>query len=282
MPVFSYLWKLPIGYHIDDKIGRTLIVVVAHKIRLEFANTQPKAKMTVKTRIEFKKGKSEGNRAAIASRIIKILGVQEAHDLDLRLGASLVCSLVLGFVLVTASGCSTIKTQHFSNPALQFAPFPEEIIPAEEVSEIDSSPLGFITPLQFKESFDWPVDQARLTRGFLPNARPRPHLGLDLADRKGTPVLAANDGYVIYAGSGFRGYGRFIIIEHEGEWASFYGHLDKILIKQGTFIHKGDLIGQMGRTGRATGTHLHFELRHDRKAIDPIAFLPQETHASNN
>lgn len=239
--------------------------------------------MLIKANFEIKKANSEGNSRLIStSTLFNILGVQEARDWDLHLGRSLICNLALGFILVIASGCSTIKTQHFSNPALQFAPFPEEIIPAEEVSEIESSPLGFFTPLHFKESFDWPVDQARLTRGFLPNARPRPHLGLDLADRKGTPVLATNDGYVIYAGSGFRGYGRFIIIEHEGEWASFYGHLDKILIKQGTFIHKGDLIGQMGRTGRATGTHLHFELRHDRKAIDPIAFLPQETHASNN
>ena len=113
----------------------------------------------------------------------------------------------------------------------------------------------------FKAEFEWPVDQARLTRGFLPHARPRPHLGLDLASKKGTPVLSASDGHVIYAGSGFRGFGRFIIIEHEGDWASFYGHLDKILIKQGEFIKKGTLIGKMGRTGRATGTHLHFEIR---------------------
>jgi len=182
-------------------------------------------------------------------------------------------------IVYLSTGCSSIKTPHFSSsPSLQFAPFPNEIIPVEEAYEQEESSglFGFITPLNFKAEFEWPVDQARLTRGFLPHARPRPHFGLDLASKKGTPVLSASDGYVIYAGSGFRGFGRFIIIEHEGEWASFYGHLDKILVKQGERIKKGDLIGKMGRTGRATGTHLHFELRHDRKAIDPIAFLPHD------
>jgi len=181
--------------------------------------------------------------------------------------------MMLGLINLSI-GCTSIKTPHLSSPALQFAPFTDDIMPIEEASVEESGPLGLTTPLSFKSEFEWPVDQARLTRGFLPHARPRPHLGLDLASKKGTPVLSASDGYVIYAGSGFRGFGRFIIIEHEGDWASFYGHLDKILIKQGEYIKKGDLIGKMGRTGRATGTHLHFELRHERKAIDPIAFLP--------
>lgn len=186
--------------------------------------------------------------------------------------------MALGLLNFFSTGCTSIKTPRLSSPSLQFAPFPNEVIPVEEAYEEDSNPLGFITPLNFKAEFEWPVDQARLTRGFLPHARPRPHLGLDLASKKGTPVLSASDGHVIYAGSGFRGFGRFIIIEHEGDWASFYGHLDKILIKQGEFIKKGTLIGKMGRTGRATGTHLHFEIRHDRKALDPIAFLPQGMH----
>lgn len=188
----------------------------------------------------------------------------------LKLEESLIAigSMLLVFVTVA---CSSLNTPQFSGPSnLQFNPIPTEIMPSEE----NESPLGFISPLEFKSDFDWPVDKARLTRGFLPNARPRPHLGLDLAAAKGTPIFAALGGHVIYAGSGFRGYGRFVIIEHNDEWATFYGHLDKILIKQGQTIKQGELIGKMGRTGRATGTHLHFELRKDRKAIDPIAFLP--------
>lgn len=151
------------------------------------------------------------------------------------------------------------------------------MIPSEIPSRglLMDDPIYSFQPTEVDPRFDWPVDKARLTRGFLPNARPRPHLGLDLASTKGTPILAAQEGTVIYAGTGFRGYGRFIIIESEGDWATFYSHLDKILVKNGDTVSKGQLIGKMGRTGRATGTHLHFEVRKDKKAIDPLAFLPK-------
>jgi murein DD-endopeptidase MepM/ murein hydrolase activator NlpD len=180
-------------------------------------------------------------------------------------------SLLLALSATVA--CSSIHLPGYksnSDSSFQFNPMPLTLS-SDQVSE---GPLGFISPLELKFEFDWPVDRARLTRGFMPNARPRPHLGLDLAGPKGTPIFAALDGHVIYAGTGFRGYGRFVIIEHGNDWATFYSHLDKILIKQGQTIKQGELIGKMGRTGRATGTHLHFELRRDRKAIDPIAFLP--------
>lgn len=68
-----------------------------------------------------------------------------------------------------------------------------------------------------------------------------------------------------------------MIIEHGGDWATFYSHLDKILVKQGDMVEIGTVIGRVGRTGRATGNHLHFEMRKDRKALDPIAFLPMAT-----
>jgi murein DD-endopeptidase MepM/ murein hydrolase activator NlpD len=136
-------------------------------------------------------------------------------------------------------------------------------------------PIESFNPVEINPSFEWPVDKARLTRGFLPDARPRPHLGLDLAAIRGTPIYAAQGGTVIYAGTGFSGYGRFIIIENEIGWATFYSHLDKMLVKNGEKVEKGQKIGKMGRTGRATGTHLHFEVRKDKKAIDPLAFLPK-------
>lgn len=197
--------------------------------------------------------------------------------LPVQLLGSLNCIFCLMLILLGV-GCTSIKAPQFVSPNLHFNPLPNEITPIEEVSDDEGSSsalLGFFTPLDVKTEFDWPVDKARLTRGFLPYARPRPHLGLDLAHRRGSPIFAAQDGLVIYAGTGFRGYGRFVIIEHNDDWASFYGHLDKIVIKQGATVKKGDLIGKMGRSGRATGTHLHFEIRHEKKAIDPIAFLPQ-------
>lgn len=174
-------------------------------------------------------------------------------------------------LLVALVGCTSVDVPELQGPPdLQFNPFPLQL----SAFDNDDSALGFVSPLDAKFDFDWPVDKARLTRGFMPNAHPRPHLGLDLAAPRGTPIFAAHGGLVIYAGSGFRGYGRFVIVEYGNDWATFYGHLDRILIKQGQTLKKGQLIGKMGRTGRATGTHLHFELRRERKALDPIAFLP--------
>jgi murein DD-endopeptidase MepM/ murein hydrolase activator NlpD len=122
-------------------------------------------------------------------------------------------------------------------------------------------------------SFDWPVDRARMTRGFLPNLR-RPHLGIDLAAPRGTPILAAQAGTVIYAGREFKGYGKMVMLESGDGWATLYAHFDKILVAEGQKVRQGEVIGAMGRTGRATGVHLHFEIRKDRGPIDPLPLLP--------
>ncbi|UYL08145.1 M23 family metallopeptidase [Bdellovibrio sp. SKB1291214] len=127
--------------------------------------------------------------------------------------------------------------------------------------------------------FDWPVDSARMTRGFLPNKR-RPHLGIDLAAPKGTPILAAQGGTIIYAGREFKGYGKMVLIESGDGWATLYAHFDKILVSEGQKVRKGEVIGAMGRTGRATGVHLHFEIRKNRGPIDPLPLLPDTAATS--
>lgn len=185
--------------------------------------------------------------------------------------------LFLSFLMV---GCST-----FQGPGtLQYGPSDGAPVKQAERLQVQSS--------SDEMTFDWPVDEAKLTRGFIATPQPppktkssrkkrkRPHLGLDLANRRGTPVLASQTGRVVYAGSGFRGYGRLIVIEHSNEWATFYSHLDKILVKEGQAVSQGDKIGLMGRTGRATGVHLHFEIRHHRRPVDPLAYLPTIPHSS--
>lgn len=122
--------------------------------------------------------------------------------------------------------------------------------------------------------FDWPVDQARLSRGFAIGGR-KSHWGLDLANKKGTSILAAERGVVIYTGKGFSGYGNLIVIEHNDEWATLYAHLDEIDVKEGEQVTRGQSIGKMGRTGHASGVHLHFELRHNRQPVNPMAYLPE-------
>lgn len=138
--------------------------------------------------------------------------------------------------------------------------------------KISSSNTPFSTPRHIL--LDWPVDKARMTRGFLPKKR-RPHLGLDLASPKGTPVFAAHAGTVIYAGREFRGYGNMVLLETGVGVATLYAHFDKIYVSEGQRVRQGEVIGGMGMTGRATGVHLHFEVRRDKKPVDPLPLLPK-------
>lgn len=131
-----------------------------------------------------------------------------------------------------------------------------------------------------ESSFDWPVDRARLTRGYKIARRGRPHLGIDLAGPRGTPVYSARAGRVIYAGRDFSGFGKMILIESNGGWATLYAHLDKILVSQGQNVRLGENVGLMGSTGRSTGPHLHFEVRKDKKPVDPLRYLPGGSEAS--
>jgi murein DD-endopeptidase MepM/ murein hydrolase activator NlpD len=122
--------------------------------------------------------------------------------------------------------------------------------------------------------FEWPVDEARLTQRFLPHKKRRPHWGIDLASSRGSEIYASHYGTVVYTGNDFHGYGRLVVVETGPNWATFYSHLDKILVKEGQQVKVGDLIGLMGRSGRATGVHLHFEVRNNRMPVDPLKFLP--------
>lgn len=121
--------------------------------------------------------------------------------------------------------------------------------------------------------FDWPIDEAHFSRGYMPNKK-RPHLGIDLAGPKMTPIFAAHDGTVIYVGKSFRGYGRMVMLEGKNGWTTFYAHLTEANVTEGDRVLQGQLIGGMGRTGRATGVHLHFEVRQDRQTVDPLFYLP--------
>lgn len=118
----------------------------------------------------------------------------------------------------------------------------------------------------------WPVRKVKINRGFIGSGH-QTHLGLDIGGRKGDPILAAHDGIVIYAGSGFRGYGKMIIIEYSPNWATLYAHLSGFKVRTGQEVSAGQVIGRMGRTGRATGVHLHFELMRDKEPINPEPYL---------
>lgn len=120
----------------------------------------------------------------------------------------------------------------------------------------------------------WPVERSKVvvTAEFgVPRGHSR-HEGIDLAAPAGTPVRSTGDGRVIVAekdGS----YGRTVVVDHGGGIRTRYAHLKKIEISEGRRVERGDLIGRVGKSGNASGTHLHYEVLRNGVPVDPRAYL---------
>jgi len=99
------------------------------------------------------------------------------------------------------------------------------------------------------------------------------HKGIDISAPVGTPVYAAESGTVIEAGYKQSGYGNLIVIKHGNDMATYYGHLSKIISSKGSKVEKGELIGNVGSTGKSTGPHLHFEIRKGGQALNPEDYV---------
>jgi len=100
------------------------------------------------------------------------------------------------------------------------------------------------------------------------------HKGIDIANKEGPAILAADSGKIVVAGWPDNvGYGNRVVIDHGNGYQTLYGHLAKIYVVAGQTVKRGDQIGQMGSTGRSTGTHLHFEVRRGGVAVDPLGVL---------
>ena len=122
-----------------------------------------------------------------------------------------------------------------------------------------------------------PVNGAALTSGYGMRIHPvlggrRAHKGVDLAEPVGSPVYATADGVVSRA-EWFSSYGLYISLEHGGNIQTRYGHLSRLNVASGQAVHKGDLIGYVGTTGRSTGPHLHYEVRIAGVAVNPVPYL---------
>ncbi|MEJ2287243.1 MAG: M23 family metallopeptidase, partial [Deinococcales bacterium] len=98
------------------------------------------------------------------------------------------------------------------------------------------------------------------------------HAGVDLAAPMGTPVHAARDGVVVKAGWGGT-YGNVVFLDHGDGTQTRYAHLSRIDVRVGEGVRQGDVLGLVGSTGASTGPHVHFELRFDGRAVDPLAYL---------
>ena len=149
-------------------------------------------------------------------------------------------------------------------------PLPVEIItPSTAVLETRRLPdQRGISP----EGFVWPI-KGSISSKFGPRSETF-HDGIDIEAPEGTPIRAVEKGEVLYRDE-LRGYGNLIIIRHPGGFASVYAHNRINQVHEGQEVKQGDVIGEVGSTGRVSAPHLHFEIRKDNVARDPLYYLPQ-------
>lgn len=136
--------------------------------------------------------------------------------------------------------------------------------PSVSVADIFSAPSAPIT----QSELEWPTNSYRITQYY--NWR---HTGLDIGNSTGQPIYAAENGKVEAAGWNNSGYGYYIIINHGGGLKTLYAHLSRIHIKNGQNIQRGQVIGDIGSTGRSTGPHLHFEVRINNARVNPLGYI---------
>ena len=158
--------------------------------------------------------------------------------------------------------------------------------PVVDLSEVQQKATEAVLATQEQETRDggllfnqqevavWPLEKGRVSSPFGWRKR-HFHAGIDIVAPRGSRVMASLGGTVLFAGR-VKGYGRLIVLEHNTSRTA-YAHLSEILVSKGQKIQRGDLIGRVGSTGRATGPHLHFEYRTlDDEPQNPLLYLPQD------
>ncbi len=120
-------------------------------------------------------------------------------------------------------------------------------------------------------SWQWPV-KGRLKQGFRPGDRTRQ--GIRIGAREGTPVKATAPGSVVYSGSGLKGYGNLIIVKHNSRYLSAYAFNRRLLVGEGDRVQRGQTLAEVGQAPNGQDL-LHFEIRRDGSAVDPLQYLPR-------
>lgn len=133
-----------------------------------------------------------------------------------------------------------------------------------------------VAPSEFSGQFAWPVE-GKLLSSFGSKGGGKVNDGLNIAVPSGTPIRASADGVVAYSGDEIGVFGGLILITHGSGWVTAYGHAEKLNVERGQKVSAGDVIGLAGDSGYVSEPQLHFEIRKNRKPVNPINHLPSRT-----
>jgi len=160
------------------------------------------------------------------------------------------------------------KTRNLENSLFKY---PSKSSGISRKSNIPPSAVDRPSALSNK-GFAWPV-KGKVISNFGAKAKGMRNDGINIASRRGSSVVASENGTVVYAGNELRGFGNLLLIKHSGGWVTAYAHIEKVLVKRGMKVTKGQLIATVGSTGNVKKPQLHFEMRRGRIARDPRKYL---------
>jgi murein DD-endopeptidase MepM/ murein hydrolase activator NlpD len=146
--------------------------------------------------------------------------------------------------------------------------------PADDTGTGGTAAVGNVQP-----AFRWPL-RGRVINNFGAKVNGAANDGIDLAAPEGTPVRAADDGVVAYAGNELKGYGNLVLVRHANGFVTAYANASELMVKRNDQVHKGQVIAKSGQTGTAANPQLHFEVRKNSAPVDPVQYLPADKTAS--
>lgn len=188
--------------------------------------------------------------------------------------------LVATSVTLLASGCATGRTRECRESRTDRIPAKQSSYRIRGTDETGVLSAEQKQKLRSRtKAWRWPTNSVVVTSRFGTRGGDH-HDGIDLRANTGTPISAAGDGQVIYSGNKIRGYGKMVVIRHEGRLSSIYAHNSKLYVKSGQNVRRGQAIALSGNTGHSSGPHLHFEVREGVTAVDPMLLLPSPSVAN--
>lgn len=182
-----------------------------------------------------------------------------------------------GKTLQTVSQRYGLPPQQAVNLHPKISP-PQKIVNAQAMRRPPPLKLASVKkenlPPHASSKFIWPVDGPVIS-AYGPRKGGLHNDGINIRAPRGAPVRAADDGTVVYAGSGVKGYGKLVLLGHGDRWVTAYAHMERLLVKKGQTVKQGDSIGTVGSSGSVSSPQLHFETRRGTDAINPATRLAQ-------
>lgn len=201
---------------------------------------------------------------------VDMSSLSRLNDLDAPFTLSIGQRLLLPGSVVSQPSASNYASETKPRPAAASSWKPKA---SSAKNNKTSSSASSAAPIKKRSSkFDWPV-RGTVISNFGPIAKGRNNDGINIKAPLGTAVKAADAGTVAYAGNELKGFGNLILIKHSDGWVTAYAHNDRLLVKKGQKIRRGEKIATVGSTGGVSSPQLHFEIRAGKKAVNPRSYL---------